>query len=83
MNKRNIDLSGLLKGKERQYGVKVILEIIVENFPNMMQGIMLQVKEMLWIPSWKNSDEIIHRKTVKKTKISPVIGSKKDLLPSK
>lgn len=47
MNKRNIDLSGLLKGKERQYGVKVILEIIVENFPNMMQGIMLQVKEML------------------------------------
>ena len=33
MNKRNIDLSGLLKGKERQYGVKVILEIIVENFP--------------------------------------------------
>lgn len=24
--KRNIDLSGFLKGKERQYGVKVILE---------------------------------------------------------
>ena len=37
MNKRNIDLSGLLKGKERQYGVKVILEIIVENFPNIQK----------------------------------------------
>lgn len=47
MNKRNIDLSSLLKGEERQDGVKVILEVIVENFPNMMQGIMLQVKEMV------------------------------------
>ena len=46
MNKRNINLSGF-KGEGRQYGVKVILEVIVENFPNLMQGIMLQVKEML------------------------------------
>lgn len=77
MNKRNIDLSSLLKGEERQDGVKVILEVIVENFPNMMQDIMLQVKEMVWIPSWKNIDKTIHSKIVKKTKIFPVIARKK------
>ena len=82
MNKRNINLSGF-KGEGRQYGVKVILEVIVENFPNLMQGIMLQVKEMLWIPSWKNTDKTIYSKIVKKTKIFLVIARKKDLLPSK
>ena len=47
MNKFNIHLSGLLKGKERQNGVEVILEVIAENFPKMVKYITLHIKEML------------------------------------
>lgn len=52
LNKFNkIHISGLLKGKERQNGVQVMLEVIAENFPQAMKDIILQSQEMLWIPS--------------------------------
>lgn len=81
MNKFNINLNELLKGKERHKRVEVILEVIAETLQKMMKDIMIQIQEMLCIPCWKNTNKT---NTIKlfKNKDIPDNSPKKDTLPS-